>query len=124
MSTRPSLSERDCADAAQGPDRGALNITSRHALSCSYARLDALADDERGGDAIELDGSALNNAEHATTRLRPTLRLIEANAVDGGDVIVIDRTEGREQRRNAFGAASILVPPRATRVEAQHGTGQ
>src|SRR5262249_28349496 len=62
----------------------------------------------------------MDKAEHATTSLRPALRLIEADAVNGGDVIVIDRTEGREQRGNALGAASILVPPRTTRVEAQH----
>src|SRR5262249_26808111 len=115
---------RDYADAAQGPDRGALNITSRHALSCSHARLDTLADNERGGDGLELDGGMMDKAEHATTSLRPERRLIEADDVNGGASIVIDGTEGRGQRGIALGGASILVPPRATRVEAQHGTGE
>jgi hypothetical protein len=66
----------------------------------------------------------MDKAEHATIGLRPALWLIEADAVNCGDVVVIDRTEGRDQRGNALGAAGILVPSRAARVEAQHGTGE
>src|SRR5262249_36858073 len=111
---------------AQGPDRGALQLAGRHDLTRRHARLDALANDERGGsgDGIELHGRAMDKTEHAAIRLRPALRLIETDAVNGGDLAIINRAEGGKQRGNALGAASILVPPRATRVEAQHGTGE
>jgi hypothetical protein len=44
--------------------------------------------------------------------------------VNGGDVVVIDRTESREQHWDALGAAGILVPPRAVRMVAQQGAGE
>jgi hypothetical protein len=66
----------------------------------------------------------MDKAKHAAIRLRPPLWLIEADAVDGEDVIAVDWAECREQRRDALGFARVLVSPRATRVEAQHGTGE
>jgi hypothetical protein len=66
----------------------------------------------------------MDKAEHTAIRLRPALWLIEADAVDGGDVVGVDRLEGGKQRRNAFGTTAILVPPRAARMIAQRGAGE
>src|SRR5262249_48325690 len=53
-------------------------------------------------------------------RVTHRVGLIEADTVNGRDVVVIDRTEGREQHGNAtLGAAAILVPPRTERMVAQ-----
>src|SRR5215475_3944755 len=42
------------------------------------------------------DGSAMDKAQHPAIRLRPALRLIKGNAVDGGDVVAVDRAKCRE----------------------------
>jgi hypothetical protein len=44
--------------------------------------------------------------------------------VDGGDGVVIDRSECREEARNENNAAKVFVTPRRSRVKAQHGYGE
>src|SRR5262249_43248728 len=82
-----------------------------------------LPDVQRRSKLIELDSGTLHCAQHAALGLRPALRLVEADAVDAGDGAVVDRAEGRDQRRDEDGRACVFVAPRACRLIAQHVAG-
>ena len=107
LASRRSL--RRCAGASTPPTTGNCEIMPTlpsgprrfvAELARSHARLDALADGERTAGEIELHCGAVDEAEHAAFRLRPSLGLIDPDAVDGGNLAVVDRGEGRDQRRD------------------------
>ena len=83
------------------------------------ARLDALADVQRVADRIELHGGAVHDAEHAAAELPALGR--ERDALDGRDLVVVDRAEGREQRRDEDGAAGVFLAPGACFVKTEYG---
>jgi len=66
----------------------------------------------------------MDNPEHTPLGLRPALRLVEADPVYRRDDVVVDRSEGRDQTRNAIGAAGVFIPPWTLRMKAQHITGK
>jgi hypothetical protein len=62
----------------------------------------------------------MDDPKHTPIRLWPALRLIEANAMDGGDLAIVNRAESCEHHRDMFGSAGVIVSPRAAWVDAQH----
>ena len=61
--------------------------------------LDALTNRKHIADlAIELDGRAMDNTEHAALGFRPALGLVEPDTVDGRDGVVVNRAERHDQR--------------------------
>jgi hypothetical protein len=64
----------------------------------------------------------MHDAEHASVGLG--YERLERDAVDAGDGIVVDRSEGHDQRRYAIDIAGVLVLPRAGRMKAEYATGE
>src|SRR5690606_21746389 len=91
-------------------------------LAGCCAGLDALTDGKLVGHRIELHGRAMNHPEHTAADLAAVW--VEANPVNSGDLVVIDRSEGREHRRDEHGAAGVLVPPRTARMKPQDLPGE
>jgi hypothetical protein len=68
---------------------------------------------------VELHRSAMDDAEHSALCFRPARRLIQSDAVDAGNGVVVDAAECRDQRWYVDCAAGVLIPPGCARVEAQ-----
>jgi hypothetical protein len=83
--------------------------------------LDAFGDMKDVADRVELDGGAVDDAEHAAADLLAVSR--ERDTLHGRDLVVVDRAEGRDERRHADGGAAVFVAPGAARVIAQHAAG-
>jgi hypothetical protein len=66
----------------------------------------------------------LNDTEHAPVGLWPTLWLIEPNAVNGGDQVVINAAERGDQGRDTVSLSSIFIAPGATRMESENRAGK
>ena len=66
--------------------------------------------------------AALHEAKHPAADLGTGG--VESNALDGRDCSVVDRAEHRDQRRNAIGPATVLVPPGTGRMKSEHGIGE
>jgi hypothetical protein len=64
----------------------------------------------------------MHHAEHAPLCFRPPLRLIDSDAMDCGDRIVIDRPERRDKAGDELGASGVLVAPWAPGMEPQYMT--
>src|SRR5262245_43817723 len=91
---------RDHAGAAERPRGRKAELTRGH------HGLDAFADMKHVAGLIEHHGGTLDTAEHTALSLRPTLRLVDPNAVHAGDAAVVDAAKGRDQRRHPEGEAS------------------
>jgi hypothetical protein len=66
----------------------------------------------------------VHHSEHSAVSLRPALRLVEANTVYCCDLIVVDRTERRDEAWYAVSPACVLVSPWAPRMKPQNAAGK
>src|SRR6516165_5794634 len=62
----------------------------------------------------------MDDAEHSAFSLRPSPRLIDADAMDGCEQAIVDRAEGRKRAGDEYRLAGVLVTPWRLRMEAQH----
>src|SRR5262249_38496848 len=107
----------DCTDTSKRPR---WSITE---LARSHACLNTFSDDQIAANSIELHRSPTHDAEHPSLSLRPVLRLVQSNAVHARNFVVIKRPERSKKCRN-LGQAGVFVPPRTTRMEAQHSISE
>jgi hypothetical protein len=104
-------------------DRAERRRRAQPELGRGHTGLDPLAYRDSADCWAELDGGTMNNAKHPPVSLRPTCRLVDADPVHGGDDVVVDRPEGRDQAWDAINAPGVLVAPRTCGVETKHRTG-
>ena len=102
----------DHPDRAERPGR----LDAEHAGG--QAGLDALADRQLVADmVVELDGGTLHQTEHAAAELVAVWG--ERDAVDRGDLVVVERPERGDQRGDTIGLSGVFVAPGAARMEAE-----
>src|SRR5215472_12412497 len=64
----------------------------------------------------------MHDAQHPASELRGVA--VQRNPVNGGNGVVIDRAEWRNQRRDAIRCASILIAPWTARMKSKYATGK
>src|SRR5450631_183500 len=107
--------KRDGADRAKRPSR---RFDSK--LHRGHAGFDAFPDREIVVCRAKLDRGTLHDAKHPPFGFRPSFRTVEANAMNGGDDIVVDRSKRRDHARDEIGVARVFIAPWCARVKAQH----
>src|ERR1700749_4527404 len=61
------------------------------------------------------------DADHFTLCLGPAFGLVDADSVNAGDHIIVERPEWHDQTRNTINLARFLVTPRTRRMIPKHG---
>ena len=92
-------------------------------LHRGHTGFDSFPDRHCGPGGSKLDGGATHHTQHHALGFRPVFRLVEADAMNGGYLVIVD---GAERRYQAWDAdiPGILVAPRCARMKPQHVAGK